>query len=212
MSCPRNDYENLHIVPNIGKHGNFIPNHPELSADARAQLSVLYILKKRPKEESDQSSNSIPWYPDVQWETTPTSTENDRPNCILSVTTKRPPIRLDTTERDPALRRLATLCQEQADVLRLIGTELHEHQSTMRGLKVLHLAQNRYVHILALKKLMKNEPLDDILFPEDVQDFAKRYYHQKKDSLFLNQNDISCISYIPQQRAMHVRSCMIVVP
>ena len=55
---------------------------------------------------------------------------------------------------------------------------------------------------------MKNEPLDDSLFPEDVQDFAKRYYHQKKDLLT---RMIFCAS-IPQQRAMHVRPCMIVMP
>ena len=208
------DYEELPTVPYIDKHGKFIPNHTELPPEARAQLPVLYILKKPPKEDltSDPSLSSIPWYPQVQWETTPTSTENDRPNCILSVTTKVPAARLDTTKRDPALRRLPTQCQEQADVLRLVGTELHEHQSTMRGLKDLHLAQNRDVHLLALKKLMKNEPLDDTLFPEDVQDFAKRYYHQKKDLLFLNQNDILCVNYIPQQRAMHVRPCMIVMP
>ena len=109
--------------------------------------------------------SSIPWYPHVQWETTPTSTENERPNCILIVTTKVPPARLATTRRDPALRRLPTQCQEQADVLRLVETELHEHQLTMRGLKDLHLAQNRDVHLLALNKLMKNEPLEDSLFP-----------------------------------------------
>ena len=208
------DYEELPTVPYIDKHGKFIRNHPELPPEARAQLPVLYILKKPPKEDltSDQSLSSIPWYPQVQWENTPTSTENDRPNCILSVTTKFPAARLDTTKRDPALRRLPMQCQEQADVLRLVGTELHEHQSTMRGLKDLHLAQNRDVHLLALKKLMKNEPLDDALFPEDVQDFAKRYFHQKKDLLFLNQNDILCVNYIPQQRAMHVRPCMIVMP
>ena len=208
------DYEELPTVPYIDKHGKFIPNHPELPPEARAQLPVLYILKKPPKEDltSDQSLSSIPWYPQVQWENTPTSTENDRPNCILSVTTKVPAARLDTTKRDPALRRLPMQCQEQADVLRLVGTELHEHQSTMRGLKDLHLAQNRDVHLLALKKLMKNEPLDDALFPEDVQDFAKRYFHQKKDLLLLNQNDILCVNYIPQQRAMHVRPCMIVMP
>ena len=208
------DYEELPTVPYIDKHGKFIRNHPELPPEARAQLPVLYILKKSPKEDltSDQSLSSIPWYPQVQWENTPTSTENDRPNCILSVTSKVPAARLNTTKRDPALRRLPMQCQEQADVLRLVGTELHEHQSTMRGLKDLHLAQNRDVHLLALKKLMKNEPLDDALFPEDVQDFAKRYFHQKKDLLFLNQNDILCVNYIPQQRAMHVRPCMIVMP
>ena len=211
---PQKDYEELPTVPYIDKHGKFIPNHPELPPEARAQLPVLYILKRPPKEDltADPSLSSIPWYPQVQWETTPTSTEDDRPNCILSITTKVPAARLDTIQRDPALRRLPTPCQEQADVLRLVGTELHEHQSTMRGLKDLHLAQNRDVHLLALKKLMKNEPLEDTLFPEDVQDFAKRYFHQKKDLLFLNQNDILCVNYIPQQRAMLIRPCMIVMP
>ena len=182
----QDDYENLPTVPYIDKHGKFIPNHPEVPAEARAQLPMLYILKRQPKEKpaTDQSFSSIPWYPEVQWETTPTSTESDRPNCILSVTTKVPPALLDTTKRDTALRRLSTHCQKQTDVLSLVGTELHEHQSTMRGLKDLHLAQNGDVHLLALKKLITNEPLDDILFPEDVQDFAKRYYHQKKDLLF----------------------------
>ena len=122
------------------------------------------------------------------------------------------PACLDTNRRDPALRRLPTQCQEQADVLRLVRTELHEHQSTMRGLKDLHLAQNRDLHLLALKKLLKNETLEDILFPEDVQDFAKQYYHQKKDLLCLNPNDILCVNYIPKQCAMHVRPCMIVMP
>ena len=39
---------------------------------------------------------------------------------------------------------------------------------------------------------MKNEPRDDLVFPEDVQDFAKRYCHQKKDLLFLNPHDSVC--------------------
>ena len=149
---PQKDYEELPTVPYIDKHGKFIPNHPELPPEARAQLPVLYILKRPPKEDltADPSLSSIPWYPQVQWETTPTSTEDDRPNCILSITTKVPAARLDTIQRDPALRRLPTPCQEQADVLRLVGTELHEHQSTMRGFKDLHLAQNRDVHLLAL--------------------------------------------------------------
>ena len=155
--------------------------------------------------------NSIPWYLDVQWEATPTSNGNDRPNCILSVTTKVPSARLDTTKRDSVLRRLPTQSQEQADVLKLVGTELDEHQSTMRGLKDLLLAQNSDVHLQALKKLSKNEPLDDILFSKDVQDFAKRYKHQKKGLPFLNPDVILCVNYIPQQLTIHVRPCMIVV-
>ena len=55
---------------------------------------------------------------------------------------------------------------------------------------------------------MKNEPLDDVVFPELVQDFAKRYYQQKKDLLLVNPDDIMSVSYIPLQRAGHVRGFM----
>ena len=100
----------------------------------------------------------------------------------------------------------------QANVLRTVGTGLHEHHLTKHDLKDLHLAQNRDVHLLALKKLMKNEPLEDPVFSDEVRDFAKRYYHQKKDLLFLNPDDLLCVNYVPQQCAMHVRPCMIVMP
>ena len=103
-------------------------------------------------------------------------------------------------------------CQRQAHALRTVGTELQEHFLTRRGLKDLHLAQSRDVHLLALRKLMKGEPLEDAMFPEDVQDFARRYFHQKKDLLFLNPDFILCVNYVPQQRALHVRPCMIVMP
>ena len=59
---------------------------------------------------------------------------------------------------------------------------------------------------------MKEETLDDTVFPEGVQDFAKQYYHQKKDLLFLKPDDVFCVNYISQQRVMHVRPCMIVMP
>ena len=107
---------------------------------------------------------------------------------------------------------MPAVCQEQADVLRTIGTELHEHFLTRCGLKDLRLAQNRDVHLLALNKLIKDEPLEDAMFPEDVQNFAKRYFNQKKDLLFLNPDDVLCLNYVPQQRALHVRPCMIVMP
>ena len=53
---------------------------------------------------------------------------------------------------------------------------------------------------------MKNEPLEDPVFPDSVQDFAKRYYHQKADLLFLNTGDTLFVNYVPQQ------PCMIVMP
>ena len=48
----QDDYENLPTVPYIDKHGKIISNHPELPAEAIAQLLVLYNLKKQPNEES----------------------------------------------------------------------------------------------------------------------------------------------------------------
>ena len=121
---------------------------------------------------------------------------------------------MDSVERDPRTKKITCTmpCQQQADVLGLIKTEHQKHQSTQRGLRDIRMAQNGVVYLLALKKLMNHKPLDDGVFPKNVQEFAKRYYHQKKDLLFLNPNDILCVQYTPQQHAMHVRLCMIAMP
>ena len=207
------DYDELPTIPYIDKRAHLIPNHPELPPEARARLPLLYILQKKQRNKSpEESTGSTPWYPEIQLETTPTLEEDERPNRILSITTRVPLVRIDTTEPDPTLGALPAECQKQAAVLRTIETELHEHHLTKYGLRDLHMAQSRDVHLLALKKLMKNEPLEDSMFPDEVQDFAKRSYNQKKDLLFLNPDDILCVNYVPQQRALHVRPCMIVMP
>ena len=129
------DYEELPTVPYFDKHGRLIPNQPELPPEARAQLPLLYILGKEPKTKPpEDSTGSAPWYPQVQWETTPTRVEDRRPNHILSITTRVPPAHLDTTEPDPTLRGMPVEFQEQANVLRTVGTELHEHFLTRCGL------------------------------------------------------------------------------
>ena len=124
-----------------------------------------------------------------------------------------PPARLDTAEPDPAYVK----CQQRAQSKRTSSKQSEPNcTSTIgpsaSGLRDLHLAQNGDVHILALKKLMKNEPLEDAMYPEDVQDCAKRYYNQKKDLLSMNPDDILCVNYVPQQRALHVWPCLIVKP
>ena len=178
------DYDELPTFPYIDKRGHLIPNHPELPPEARARLPRLYILQKKQRNKSpEESTGSTPWYPEIQWETTPTFEEDERPNRILSITTRVPPVRIDTTEPDPTLGALPAECQKQADVLRTIETELHEHHLTNYGLRDLRMAQSRDVHLLALKKLLKNEPLEDSRFPDEVRDFAKRYYNQKKSTL-----------------------------
>ena len=93
-----------------------------------------------------------------------------------------------------------------------INTQLHEHVATAHGIADLRLAQNRDTHILALKRLLNKESLPDSLFPMDVREFARRYFHQKKDHLFVNQDEILCLRYTQEQRAIHSRPCMIVMP
>ena len=96
--------------------------------------------------------------------------------------------------------------------LRHINTELHEHTNTVHGIKDPVLAQNRDVHVLAIKKLVMNEPIDDEIFPEDVRELARNYFRQKKDLLFINKNGVLCARNPPSQRPLHERPCMIVMP
>ena len=80
------------------------------------------------------------------------------------------------------------------------------------GLKDLLLAQNRDVHVLAIKKLVMQESIDHDIFPENVRAFAKNYYKQKKNLLLVNANGVLCVKYSKSQRALHERPCMIVMP
>ena len=115
------DYDDLPTVPYIDKHGRLIPNHPELPAKARARLPLLYILRKKQKIKGpEEPTGDTPWYPQIQWETTPTLEDDERPNRILSITTKVSLARIDTAEPDPTLGEQPAECQIQANVPRTI--------------------------------------------------------------------------------------------
>ena len=130
------DYEELLIIPYFDKQEHLIPSHPDFPPEAHSQLPLLYNFGKRPKNKPpEDSTGSTPWYPQIQWETTPTIDEDHRPNRILCITTGVPPARLDTTEPDPTLKGMPAECQKQANILRTVGTDLHEHFLTRRGLK-----------------------------------------------------------------------------
>ena len=90
--------------------------------------------------------------------------------------------------------------------------ELHEHTNTVHGIKDLLLAQNRDVHILAIKKLVAKEPKDNEVFPRNVRVFAEYYFKQKRDQLLVNTNGILCVKYPHSQQKLHERACMIVMP
>ena len=102
--------------------------------------------------------------------------------------------------------------RESIMALKDIDTELHEHTHTVHGIKDLVLAQNRDVHVLALKKLVQCESLDNDVFPENVREFARNYFRQKKDLLFINKNQVLCVQYSPTQRPLNERPCMIIMP
>ena len=71
--------------------------------------------------------------------------------------------------------------KQAAFVVNSISMELHEHANTVHGLKDLLLAQNRDVHVLAIKKLVMQESIDHDIFPKNVRAFAKNYHKQKKN-------------------------------
>ena len=95
--------------------------------------------------------------------------------------------------------------------LRDIDTELHEHAHTVHGIKDLVLAQNRDFHVLALRKLLQCEYIDHDIFLENVREFARNYFRQKKDLFFVNKNGVLCVQFSPTQRPLHERPCMVVM-
>ena len=102
--------------------------------------------------------------------------------------------------------------RQAALAVRSVGTELHEHTHTVHGIKDLLLAQNRDVHVLELTKLVNGENIDQDIFPEDVRAFARNYFKQKTELLFLNSNGVLCMKYPPAQCPLHERTCMIMIP
>ena len=73
------------------------------------------------------------------------------------------------------------------------------------------LAHNRDEHILAIKKLVANESIDNKTIPENVRVFAKNCSKQKKGST-THQHGVLCVKYPKNQRALQSRPCMIKLP
>ena len=110
------------------------------------------------------------------------------------------------------MQNVPSFLRQAALAVRSVSTELHEHTHTVHVIKYLLLAQNREVHVLALKKLVNGENIDQDIFPEDVRAFARNYFRQKKELLFVNPNGVPCVKYPPAQPPLHERPCMIVMP
>ena len=113
---------------------------------------------------------------------------------------------------EQAMVSTPTVVRQAALAIKEIDTELHEHANTVHCIKDLLLAQNRDVHVLGIKKLVAQKYIDHVVLPEDVRAFARNYHKQKKELQFINQNGVLCVKYPPQQRPLHERPCMIVMP
>ena len=230
------EFDQLPTVPWFDVQGRVIPNHPDLlhylrNLEPEAPNGVRRILRQKqraskrakqaqalatplpplPPLESQVHPSFYPDYPedwiDVTEEASedyllPTHVANVPSRSIYSVTGTNP-----TT-----LVNAPSGVSHSVMTLRDINTELHEHTNTVYGIKDLVLAQNRDVHVLAIKKLVLNETRDNEIFPEDVREFARNYFRQKKDLLFINKNSVLCARYPPRQRPLYERPCMIVMP
>ena len=118
-----------------------------------------------------------------------------------------------TSPHAKALATAPTVVRQAALVIKDIYTGLHEHANTVHGgIKELLLAQNHDVHVSAIKKLEAQKSIDHDAFLEDVRAFARNYHKQKEDILFIHKSGVLCVKYPPQQRPLHERPCMIVMP
>ena len=102
--------------------------------------------------------------------------------------------------------------QEVSLAINEVNLELHEHTNTVHGLKDLLLAQNWDLQILAIKKLVAKDSIDNKKFPENERVFSKNYYKQKKDLLLINANGVLYVMFPKNQRVLHTRPCMIIMP
>ena len=232
----QDEYERLPTAPWFDVQGRVIPNHPKLPQHLKHQqpnppdlvqrvIRRTQRAKRRDKQKGALQGPLPPtpspvlhvheeFYPDYP-EDWIDVTEEDRCYYLLPTHVSNVASRTtyDLTNTEGAMLQSAPTHDQQAvKAIRSVSTELHEHAHTVHGIKDLVLAQNSDFHFLALKKLVNGENIDQDIFPDDVRAFARNYFKQKKDLLFLNSNGVLCAKYPPPQRPLHEQPCMIVMP
>ena len=173
----------------------------------RAHLPAL------PTSEFSKPAEQYPEYPEDWLELN----EQHRQDCLLPTHAASVPSRKDTYPLTGKEKQAASTAPEYvkriAFVINSVSMELHEHANTvLHDLKDLLLAQNRDVHVLAIKILVMQESIKHDIFPENVRVFATNYYKQKKSLLLVNNNGVLCVKYPKSQRKLHERPCMILMP
>ena len=204
------EYDRLPVAPWFDVQGRVIPNHPDLPTHLQrlatqhspqtttiaptrrsGQSRQSAIMRDKamkapmptlPKLELEMPADFYPEYPEDWLELT----EEYQRDYLLPTHAANVPSRTTyplTGEEKQATDTAPEYVKQMALVVESVSMELHEHANTVHGLKDLLLAQNRNVHILAIKKLVMKESIDDDIFPENVRTFAKNYYKQKKNLL-----------------------------
>ena len=230
------EFDNLPVAQWFDLQGRVIPNHPDLPAhlqnlEPKAPDQALRVLRRaqranRREQQAKALAAPLPpmpppvlqphedFYPNYPEDWIDVTTEASE-DYLLPTHAVNVPSR---TIYSVAGANTATLQNTLFDVresimaLKDIDTELHEHTHTVHGIKNSVLAQSRDVHELALKKLVQCESIDNDVFPENVREFARNYFRQKKGILFINKNDVLCVQYSPTQHPLHERPCMILMP
>ena len=231
------EFDQLPTVPWFDAHGRVIPNHPQLpqhlmkltenvvqnswriakrtkrNQRAKRRLEALRAPLPPPVSSAPELPKDVdhPYYPE-DWIDVTEECRQDYliPSHIASIPSRT--TYAVTGGGKQALDAAPSYVKEMTCAIKTIAPELHEHTNTVHGIKDLLLAQNRDVHVLAIKRLVANESLDKDVFPENVRAFARNYYKQKKELLLTNPNGILCVKYPASQRALHERPCMIIMP
>ena len=232
---PQEEYEQLPTAPWFDLQGRIIPNHPELPehlknlAPTPPDIVQRVIRRTQRSRRRDQRQKALEaplpqpptpilhahedFYPDYpeDWIDVTEEAHHDYllPTHITNVPSRTTYDLANTNGM--TMQNVPDHIRQAALAVHSVGTELHEHTRTVHGIKDLLLAQNRDVHVLVLKKLVNGENIDQDIFPEDVRAFARNYFKQKKELLFLNSNGVLCVKYPPAQRPLNERPCMIVM-
>ena len=227
------EFDKLPVAPWFDLQGRLIPNHPDLPAhlqnlEPKAPSPVLRVLRRSQRATRRKNKQR-------RWQRLYRLSRHSRTKSPIQTIQKTGSISLLRLVKDyllpthavnvpsrtvysvagasaARLQGTPSGVRDSIMALRDIDTELHEHAHTVHGIKDLVLAQNRDVHVLALKKLVLSESINHDIFPENVREFARNYYRQKKDLLFINKNDVLCVRYSPNQRPLHERPCMVIMP
>ena len=187
---PQDEYEQLPTAPWFDVQGRVIPNHPELPQHLKnlqpnppnlVQRVVRRTqrIKRRDKQKEDLQAPLPPppphilhahgeFYPDYPeyWIDVTEEARCDYllPTHVTKLSTSQTTYELTNTE-GAALQSAPAHVKQAVMAIRSVSTELHEHADTVHVIKDLVLAQNRDVHVLALKKLVNGESIDQYIFP-----------------------------------------------